>query len=104
MVCRALHPYSGKVKVHFVSNVDSTDLLENLQTLDPETTLFIVASKTFTTQETLMNARSARDWFLRSAGRCKDTSPDISWRSRPMPKRWRHSASMWRTCSNFPTG
>jgi glucose-6-phosphate isomerase len=68
MVCRALHPYAGKVKVHFVSNVDSTDLLESLATLDPETTLFVVASKTFTTQETLMNARSARDWFLRSAG------------------------------------
>lgn len=67
MVCRALHPYHGKVKVHFVSNIDSTDLLENLEALDPETTLFIVASKTFTTQETLMNARAARDWFLRRA-------------------------------------
>jgi glucose-6-phosphate isomerase len=67
MVCRALHPYSSKVKLHFVSNVDGTDLQENLEGLDPETTMFIVASKTFTTQETLMNARSARDWFLRSA-------------------------------------
>jgi glucose-6-phosphate isomerase len=67
MVCRALRPYHDKVKVHFVSNVDSTDLVENLQGLDPETTLFIVASKTFTTQETLMNACSARDWFLRAA-------------------------------------
>jgi glucose-6-phosphate isomerase len=67
MVCRALHPYTGKVKVHFVSNVDSTDLAENLQDLNPETTLFIVASKTFSTQETLLNARSARDWFLHSA-------------------------------------
>ncbi len=71
MVCRALQPYCGRVKVHFVSNVDSTDLAENLATLDPETTLFIVASKTFTTQETLMNARSARDWFLRSAADAK---------------------------------
>ncbi|MDO8988558.1 MAG: glucose-6-phosphate isomerase [Sideroxyarcus sp.] len=68
MVCRALHSYSGRVKVHFVSNVDGTDLAENLHGLDPATTLFVVASKTFTTQETLMNARSARDWFLRSAG------------------------------------
>lgn len=68
MVCRALQPYSGKLKVHFVSNVDGTDLLEKLEVLDPKTTLFIVASKTFTTQETLMNARSARDWLLRSAG------------------------------------
>lgn len=67
MVCRALHSYNGKVKLHFVSNVDGTDLLEKLQSLNPETTLFIVASKTFTTQETLMNAHSARDWFLRSA-------------------------------------
>ncbi len=67
MVCEALHPYSSKLKAHFVSNVDSTDLLKKLEILDPETTLFIVASKTFTTQETLMNARSARDWFLRSA-------------------------------------
>jgi glucose-6-phosphate isomerase len=67
MVCRALHPYCDKVQVHFVSNVDSTDIAENLQALDPETTLFIVASKTFTTQETLLNARAARDWFLRAA-------------------------------------
>lgn len=71
MVCRALRPYSDKVKVHFVSNVDGTDLQENLSGLDPETTMFIVASKTFTTQETLMNARAARDWFLRSAGDAK---------------------------------
>ncbi|OIR14593.1 glucose-6-phosphate isomerase [mine drainage metagenome] len=71
MVCRALHPYSDKVKLHFVSNVDGTDLRENLQGLDPESTMFIVASKTFTTQETLMNARSARDWLLRSAGDAK---------------------------------
>lgn len=67
MVCRALHSYNGRVKLHFVSNVDGTDLLEKLEQLDPETTLFIVASKTFTTQETLMNAHSARDWFLRRA-------------------------------------
>ena len=71
MVCRALHPYSSKVKLHFVSNIDGSDLQENLEGLDPETTMFIVASKTFTTQETLMNARSARDWFLRSAGDVK---------------------------------
>ena len=68
MVCQALHPYQGGVKAHFVSNIDSTDLLETLEVLDPETTLFIVASKTFTTQETLMNARSAREWFLQRAG------------------------------------
>jgi glucose-6-phosphate isomerase len=68
MVCEALHPYADKLRAHFVSNIDSTDLLAKLEALDPETTLFIVASKTFTTQETLMNARSARDWFLRRAG------------------------------------
>jgi glucose-6-phosphate isomerase len=68
MVCEALHAYSKKVKTHFVSNVDSTDLQQKLERLDPETTLFIVASKTFTTQETMMNARAARDWFLRDAG------------------------------------
>jgi glucose-6-phosphate isomerase len=71
MVCEALYSYTGKVKTHFVSNIDSTDLQEKLELLDPETTLFIVASKTFTTQETLMNARSARDWFLHRAGEAK---------------------------------
>ncbi len=67
MICEALHAYAGKIKTHFVSNVDSTDLLKTLEELNAETTLFVIASKTFTTQETLMNARSARDWFLRSA-------------------------------------
>jgi glucose-6-phosphate isomerase len=71
MVCEALHAYSKNIKTHFVSNVDSTDLQQKLERLDPETTLFIVASKTFTTQETMMNARAARDWFLRSAGDSK---------------------------------
>lgn len=71
MVCEALHAYSQKLRTHFVSNVDGTDLQQKLELLDPETTLFIVASKTFTTQETLMNARSARDWFLRGAGDAK---------------------------------
>jgi glucose-6-phosphate isomerase len=68
MVCHALQPYSTpKLRVHFVSNVDGSDLATKLELLDPETTLFIVASKTFITQETLMNARSARDWFLQHA-------------------------------------
>ncbi len=52
---------------HFVSNVDGTDLAETLKQVSPETTLFLVASKTFTTQETMMNAHSARDWFLAAA-------------------------------------
>lgn len=65
MVTEALKPYaSPALRLHFVSNVDGTHLTETLRTLDPETTLFIVASKTFTTQETITNARSARQWFL----------------------------------------
>ncbi len=65
MVCAALAPYQREdLRVHFVSNVDGTHLVETLRRLDPETTLFIVASKTFTTQETMTNAASARDWLL----------------------------------------
>ncbi len=68
MVCEALRPYArADLQAHFVSNVDSTDLAETLKTLDPETTLFLVASKTFTTQETMTNAHSARRWFLAAA-------------------------------------
>jgi glucose-6-phosphate isomerase len=68
MVCEALKPYAIRgLRVHFVSNVDSTDLVEVLKTLDPETVLFLVASKTFTTQETMTNAHSARRWFLDTA-------------------------------------
>ncbi len=68
MVTEALKPY-GKpgLHAHFVSNIDSTDLVETLKILNPETVLFLVASKTFTTQETMTNANSARDWFLKSA-------------------------------------
>ncbi|MBB4658562.1 glucose-6-phosphate isomerase [Parvularcula dongshanensis] len=65
MVTEALKPYAipGR-SVHFVSNVDGTHLAETLKVMDPETTLFVIASKTFTTQETMTNAQSARDWFL----------------------------------------
>ena len=68
MVCEALKPY-GKagLHVHFCSNVDSTDLVETLRVVNPETVLFLVASKTFTTQETMANAHSARKWFLATA-------------------------------------
>jgi len=69
MVCEALKPYAKPgLRVHFVSNVDSTDLVETLKLVNPETTLFLVASKTFTTQETMANAHSARQWFLATAG------------------------------------
>ena len=65
MVCAALGPYlSESLRVHFVSNVDGTHLVETVRHLDPATTLFVVASKTFTTQETMTNAQSARDWTL----------------------------------------
>lgn len=68
MVTEALKPYARPdLRAHFVSNVDSTDLVETLKGLDPETTLFLVASKTFTTQETMTNAQSARDWLLAAA-------------------------------------
>src|SRR5277367_7143671 len=64
MACEALKPYwQPGLRPHFVSNVDSTHIVETVKGLDPETTLFIVASKTFTTQETLLNAHSARSWF-----------------------------------------
>ncbi|MFO0553210.1 MAG: glucose-6-phosphate isomerase [Polyangiaceae bacterium] len=68
MVTEALRPYSdGGPSMHFVSNVDGTHIAEVLRVVDPETTLFLVASKTFTTQETLENARTARSWFLERA-------------------------------------
>jgi glucose-6-phosphate isomerase len=68
MVTEALKPYSKRdLHVHFVSNIDGTHIAETLKNLSPETTLFIVASKTFTTQETITNALSAKEWFLKSA-------------------------------------
>lgn len=69
MVTHALAPYArDDLHTHFVSNVDGTDIAETLKRVDPETTLFIIASKTFTTQETLTNAMSARQWFLQHGG------------------------------------
>ncbi|MCF6179444.1 MAG: glucose-6-phosphate isomerase, partial [Geopsychrobacter sp.] len=68
MVTEALKPYaSDKLRSHFVSNVDASQLTEVLKQLNPETSLFLIASKTFTTQETLTNAHSARAWFLEQA-------------------------------------
>jgi len=69
MAYRALHAYrSPSITCHFVSNVDPADLTEVLATVDPETTLFIIASKTFTTQETMANAHSARSWLAETLG------------------------------------
>ncbi|MBU0745025.1 MAG: glucose-6-phosphate isomerase [Gammaproteobacteria bacterium] len=64
MVVRALQPYTTHIKVHFVSNIDATHISEAIEHLNPETTLFIIASKTFTTQETLTNALAAKQWLL----------------------------------------
>uniref|UniRef100_A0A671TIY2 Glucose-6-phosphate isomerase n=1 Tax=Sparus aurata TaxID=8175 RepID=A0A671TIY2_SPAAU len=75
MVTEALKPYSaGGPKVWFVSNIDGTHMAKTLAQLNPETTLFIIASKTFTTQETITNAESARDWLLQTAN---DVSPFV---------------------------
>lgn len=71
MVTEALRPYKNHLNMHFVSNVDGTHIAETLKKVNPETTFFLVASKTFTTQETMTNANSARDWLLAAA---KDNS------------------------------
>ena len=71
MVTEALRPYKNHLNMHFVSNVDGTHIAETLKKVNPENTLFLVASKTFTTQETMTNANSARDWLLAAA---KDNS------------------------------
>lgn len=71
MVTEALRPYKNHLNMYFVSNVDGTHIAETLKKVNPETTLFLVASKTFTTQETMTNANSARDWLLAAA---KDNS------------------------------
>ncbi|MEZ4772300.1 MAG: glucose-6-phosphate isomerase [Bacteroidia bacterium] len=69
MVTEALRPYwKPGIQPHFVSNVDGTHIAETLKRISPETTLFLIASKTFTTQETMTNAHTARQWFLKAAG------------------------------------
>ncbi len=67
MVTEALKTYWKQITPHFVSNVDGTHIAETLKKLNPETTLFMIASKTFTTQETMTNAHTARNWFLKNA-------------------------------------
>lgn len=69
MVCEALKPYAtDKLELHFCSNVDGTHMAEILKKCDPETTLFLIASKTFTTQETMTNARTGKQWILDAFG------------------------------------
>jgi len=72
MVTEALKAYKTRLNLHFVSNIDGTHLAETLKDINPETTLFLVASKTFTTQETMTNAHSAREWFLNSGAKTED--------------------------------
>jgi glucose-6-phosphate isomerase len=74
MVTEALRPYWKNITPHFVSNVDGTHIAETTKKLNPETTLFIIASKTFTTQETMTNAESARAWFLEKTGNKGDVA------------------------------
>lgn len=74
MVTEALKAYKTHLDVHFVSNVDGTHIAETLKGLNPETTLFLIASKTFTTQETMANAQSAKDWFLKSGAKQEDVA------------------------------
>jgi hypothetical protein len=103
MVTEALRPYKNHLNMHFVSNVDGTHIAEVLKAVNPETTLFLVASKTFTTQETMTNAHSARDWFLATAGE-RSTSRNTSPRSRPTVKRWLSSVLILPICLNSGTG
>ncbi len=75
MVTEALKPYAVEgIQTYFVSNVDGTHIAETLKQVNPETTLFIIASKSFTTQETMRNAHTARDWFLSSGAQHKDVA------------------------------
>ncbi len=67
MVIEALHFYRNKLRAHFISNVDGDHVHEVLHKIDPETTLFVIVSKSFTTQETITNANTIRDWFLKKA-------------------------------------
>ncbi|HEY9533689.1 MAG TPA: glucose-6-phosphate isomerase [Mucilaginibacter sp.] len=74
MVTEALKHYKNHLNMHFVSNVDATQIVETLKDLNAETTLFLIASKTFTTQETMANAHSARDWFIKSGGKDEEVA------------------------------
>jgi len=75
VVCDSMKPYAQRgLNVHFVSNVDPTHLTEILKFVEPESTLFIISSKTFSTQETMLNAQSARDWFVELTGNDKAVS------------------------------
>jgi glucose-6-phosphate isomerase len=74
MVTEALKAYKNHLNLHFVSNVDGTHIAETLKNLNAETTLFLIASKTFTTQETMGNAHTARNWFIEKGGKDEDVA------------------------------
>lgn len=74
MVTEALKAYKNHLNMHFVSNIDGTHMAETLKAVNPETTLFLIASKTFTTQETMTNAHTAKDWFLNSGAKQVDVA------------------------------
>jgi glucose-6-phosphate isomerase len=104
MAYEALRHYSAReLTFRFVSNVDGTDFAEATRDLDPAETLFIVSSKTFTTQETMANAHTARAWTLRALG-TRPPSPNTSWLSPPTRPRSASSASTRPTCSASGTG
>lgn len=103
MVTEALRPYKNHLNMHFVSNVDGTHIAEVLKKVNPETTLFLVASKTFTTQETMTNAHSARDWFLKAAGDEKHVAKHFAALS-TTPKPLASLVLILPTCSNSGTG
>ena len=90
--------------MHFVSNVDGTHIAEVLKNVNPETTLFLVASKTFTTQETMTNAHSARDWFLATAGDDKHVAKHFAALSTNAKAVGEFGISTPPTCSNSGTG
>jgi hypothetical protein len=102
MATLALAPYHDGPRLHFVSNVDGAHIADTLSGLDPETTLIIVASKTFTTIETMTNAATAREFIVSSWAK-----PLLPCTSRPFPPRstrWRPSDSMRPACSVSGTG
>ena len=89
--------------MHFVSNVDGTHIVETLKRVNPETTLFLIASKTFTTQETMTNAHSARDWFLAGGGK-EAILPNILQHYQPMQKVLQNLVSIPKICLSFGIG
>ena len=105
MAHEALLPFADPdLTVRFVSNVDGTEFFELTRDLDPAETLFIVASKTFTTLETMTNARSARDWALAALGDDAGGGQALRGGVDQRATRWRSSASTPTTCSASGTG